>query len=71
MTKYVEWNEPWQYGTCHTSWVNVTSRMTVEDAIRYQRGYCAEKAFYYKSDEDALADFLTIHWAKIIEVYEE
>ena len=42
--------------------------VSINEAIRIQRE-AAEKAnpdFVYDTDEDALQDYLTIHWAEII-----
>lgn len=68
MTKYVEWSEPWQYGDLGFQHVECISRMKVEDAITYQHGYASQKYGHaYDSDEDALYEFMTIRWAKIVE----
>mgnify|MGYP001191666294 CR=1 FL=1 len=72
--KYVEWDEPWQMDEeSSTSWVGVTSRMTCEDAIRWSK-YLAEKfhkdhpKYPYKTDQEALDDFIIINWARIVDV---
>jgi hypothetical protein len=45
--------------------------MKVEDAIKYQRGYASYKhGHWYDSDEDALYDFITTHWA-VVREYDE
>lgn len=72
MTKYVEWSTPWDYGGLSFEHVECVSRMKVEDAIKYQHGVTNMKYGHtYDSDEDALYDFMTIHWANIIEVEDD
>ena len=67
MTKYVEWVEPFwnEYPD-----VPVILRLTVEDAIIVQKASLEKsgnKTFKYESDEDALDDFVVIHWGNIVE----
>jgi hypothetical protein len=42
--------------------------VTINEAIRLQREYVAKVRpdFVYKDDEQALQDYLTVHWAEII-----
>ena len=65
--KYVEWNEPFD-SKCK---YNVVMRMKVDDVIAYQHESVKDKynTYFqgYKSDEDALQDFVVIRWAKIVE----
>jgi len=68
MTRYVVWNEPWQYGGLSFQHVECISKMKVEDVIKYQRGvYSMKYGHEYDSDEDALYDFLSIHYATVKE----
>jgi hypothetical protein len=66
MMKYLEWSEPWQYGDEPTEWVEVLSRMTVKDAIKYQRGLYTN-VYKDKCDDYPLEDFIADRWAKIVE----
>jgi hypothetical protein len=73
--KYVEWVEPWELDINPVvSPITVTSRMTCEDAIKWMR-YKEDKLHFnhpkypYKSDQDALNDFIAINWARIIDVH--
>jgi len=45
----------------------ITRRITVEDAIDKQILYAKSKNCSYDSQEDALEDFIALHWA----IYEE
>jgi hypothetical protein len=65
MTKYVEWDEPFDVEAIY----NLICRMSVEDAIAWQVAYVADKspAFEYKSDQEALDDFVTVRYARIVE----
>lgn len=42
--------------------------VSVKEAIRLQREYVAKVRpdFIYKDDDEALQDYLTVHWANII-----
>jgi hypothetical protein len=62
--KRVEWVEP--YDNNHPSIV-LTCSLSVEDAIKAQKNSAAFKEYVYESDERALEDFVTIHWAQIKE----
>ena len=68
MTKYVKWVEP--YDSDANGCVEL--RMTVEDVIKCQRAHVAlvRPDFKYESDEQALQDFITVHWGEIIDVVE-
>lgn len=62
--KYVEWIEPYDNETDTT----LICRLTVEDAIKAQRHHAfAQKGFVYETEQQALDDFVTVHWAKIVE----
>jgi len=62
LTDYVEWVEPFFESE------PVIMKITVATAIRFQKAAAARinKNFVYKSDEEALEDFLVVHWAKLI-----
>ena len=56
------------YGDGPKDWVNVESRITPEDAIKYQTRYAKDVHDHvYNDEEEALADFISTHWAKILE----
>ena len=55
---YVEWDEPGDDGT------HVRLRIPAAVAIQRQRFAALHaKGYAYANDEDALGDFLVIHWA--------
>jgi hypothetical protein len=66
VTSYVEWIEPFDTSGS----IPLICRLTVEDAIKFQLG-APERAgntvFKYESDEQALDDFMAVHWARIVE----
>lgn len=66
MTKYAEWGEPWPIAQGKD--VDVVLRMTVTDAIRYQRS--KDERYVDLSDDQVLSDFIAVHWA-VIKEYEE
>ena len=43
---------------------NIEIRRTCEEAIRVAEGVAAVRDYLYDSKEDALADYMTIHWAR-------
>ena len=59
MTKYVEWSELWSLKDDE----RLICRMSFEDIARVMRR--AEPR--YTSDEQAVADFITAHWGKVVE----
>lgn len=63
MTQIVEWIEPW-YGPGELP-VHVTLTCSLEHARNATRNAHPEKVI---SDEAALEDFLTIHWATIKDI---
>jgi hypothetical protein len=63
MTKYVEWDDPWQYGEGPKDWVNCHYKMLWEDVVRWRRSVEPR----YTSDEQAVEDFLVIYWASVTE----
>lgn len=65
MTKYVKWIEP--YDADANGCMEI--RMTVEDVIKCQRARVAQvkPEFVYESDEQALFDFIAVHWASVVE----
>jgi len=79
---YVEWNEPFYYidpdvPEEYLTHVNRISRLLIEDALTLQKAYVKEnnlrknRNFQYANDEEALEDFITVRFGKIIEVQEE
>jgi hypothetical protein len=66
MTKYMEWDEPFNRTGCH-----VICRMTFDDVIKamkeLQEDHKDHPNYPYKTDQEALDDFQTIHWARIID----
>ena len=69
MTKWIEWIEP--FGPDSEP---VYCRVTTEVAIAYQKHSAATirseawpAGFVYESDERALEDFMTVHWATYVE----
>jgi hypothetical protein len=65
MAKYVKWIEPYSVEAD----VCVELRVTVEDAIKSQRVHVAKYRpdFTYESDDQALQDFITVHWGIVVE----
>lgn len=64
--KMYEFDEP------HPTGGHCRIRVTEEDAISYQKKILREsKKCNYKSDQQALDDFITIHWASEINVCTE
>ncbi len=63
-TRYVEWVEPFGAGN-----VPVICCVKAEDAIAIQRKTGMDRKpfpYEYQSDEQALEDFITSHWARKI-----
>ena len=42
---------------------DVVTRITEADAIFWAKKIAARKNYFYADDEDALIDFMVIHWA--------
>jgi hypothetical protein len=67
VTKYVEWCDPWDMECKY----NVVMRMKVEDVIAWQKEDAKNRYHKYfkgyETDEDALQDFMVVHWAEIKE----
>lgn len=68
MTKYVKWIEPLGDG----SKGHIDCRAKAEEIIQfmkeeYQQQFKDHPNYPYKSDEDALMDFVVIHWAEIVD----
>lgn len=66
MTRWVKWFEPLGDGShgaiyCSAKVDEVISYMKTE----YQHQFINHPNYPYKSDEDALLDFVAIHWADI------
>lgn len=54
----IVYDEPdWEWGG------TIRVRITREEAITRQKKAAALKGYTYPSDEDALQDFMTVHWA--------
>lgn len=68
MTKYVVYHEPFHCE--HTGKVfNKEIRVSVEDAIEWQKGHAyVLKGYIYDHDDHALQDFLIINWGTVIDV---
>lgn len=45
----------------------VLIKISVEEAILNQKCAAGEYGYVYESDEEALEDFISIHWAQVIE----
>ena len=41
--------------------------LTEEQAIEWQKKAAAHAGYVYKSDEEALDDFMVVHWARKVE----
>lgn len=68
MTKWVEYVEPLGSGKYGAQYI----RIKVDEVIEYMKNEYQEQYknhynYPYKSDQDALDDFMVIHWAKIID----
>jgi len=63
--KHVYWSEPW-YGTEELP-VHVELSCSVEHAINLAKNVAAKRGHTYLNDEEALNDFLAVHWAEIRE----
>lgn len=64
MTRYVEFDEPFCFKENGPYTISQTVRIAAADVIAWQRW----REPRYESDEQALEDFLTVHWARIVEV---
>lgn len=62
MPKFVQFAEPWTEVNGET--LGQVVRIKVEAVIKFQRF----KEPRYESDQQALEDFLVVHWAEVIEV---
>lgn len=67
MVKYVEWVEP-RYSHNELP-VHVILRCTPEHAANYAKNTCKQlgRTNIYVNDEEALEDFMVIHWAEFKE----
>jgi hypothetical protein len=61
-TQLIEWYEPYDA----EGKLNLICRMTKEDAIQaqYKARDQVRPGFVYESDQQALDDFMVIHWAR-------
>lgn len=57
--RVVEWVEPYHTGIRK-------SQVSINTAVQTQRAVAEKKGFEYKNDSEALDDFMTIRWGKII-----
>lgn len=62
MREIIEFVEPHPIDGAHC-----TVSISKYDAIKYQRRAAKANGFKYEDDEEALEDFMTIHWAKLVE----
>ena len=60
--RVVEWVEPGCRGKV------ARMRICEAEAVRRQREVAATKSYDYVSDAEALEDFLTVHWATVVEL---
>lgn len=67
MAKWIEWVEP--MGKEVVEPVYLRTRDTT--AIKVQRVIANKKGYTYESDQRALEDFITVNWAKEIELEQE
>jgi hypothetical protein len=49
------------------AWPCVNELVTVKEAIARQRAAGATKGYEYADDEEALADFIVVHWAWLVD----
>lgn len=63
--RLIEWVEPYD-DECETTLI---CRMKVKDVVRWQRKHVAKVRpdYTYKSDEDAMWDFIAVHMARFVE----
>lgn len=59
--QWVEWEEPFD-NTGHI----LVLRVPVEAAIITARATAASRGYIYENDEQALEDFMVVHWATLI-----
>ncbi len=67
MTKYVVWNEPLgsgKYGIKCEALASDIAKYMIEE---YQERHKQHSKYPYPNEEEALQDFITIHWATIVE----
>lgn len=62
-TSWIEWVEP--YGPNNEP---VYLRVRIETAIAQRKAFAALKGHVYKSDAEALEDFITVNWGRRIEL---
>lgn len=69
VAKYVVYHEPF-YCDYTGKLFNKEIRVTVEDAIEWQKGHAfvVSGGFIYHDDETALFDFVALHWGEILNV---
>jgi len=61
--EWIEWVEPFNDAA-----QPVYCRVSRETAIHTQRQSGLSVGFTYESDERALADFMTVHWARLVDL---
>lgn len=57
MATSVEWVEPGENDE------PVIQIISIEEAVKIAKAVAATKGYTYSSDQDALEDFVTVHWA--------
>lgn len=71
MITYIEFDEPWgeirsDDGTVHT--ISQTIRLLKSDVIAWQMSmYRMTGQPKYESEQEALDDFMIVHWARLVE----
>lgn len=66
--KYVEWIEPFDTLPDGTTIGPVYCRLAVDQAILHRKNQVRGTDFTYESDEQALDDFLVVHWGKVVDI---
>lgn len=61
--RWVEWEEPYD-NTGHV----LVLRIPEEAAIITARATAASRGYIYDSDEQALEDFLVVHWGRVVNI---
>jgi hypothetical protein len=66
--RIVEWIEPYHSCPDGSYLGTLTCRLPVEVAIASRKEMVKGTDFTYESDEQALDDFIVVHWAKVIDI---
>jgi hypothetical protein len=67
VSKYVEWIEPYYTYPDGRTIGPVYLKLSVEDAIEVRKVIAAQGNFTYENDQQALDDFIVVHWGKLVE----